>query len=680
MGWRSLEVLVLVSLAIAQPLFSLFGSNATYLAAHDLIGSDLVWFALTIVVVPTLLIIAVEAIVQIVDPRAAMYVHAGVIGILLGLLVGPPLNRLLGIEGAVSVVVLVALIVGATVLVARVELATRVVRYGFFAPVLVLVLFLVLSPASRLLDSAVAVSELTSTPADAPIVWVTFDQFPLSYLVDDQGEIVEERYPNFARLADVSTWYPNTSSIATATGASNPAGLSGLYPSGELPVASAYPNNLFTLFANTHEVLADEYVTQLCPDSVCRSEPRSGGRDSLWPDTRAVFVRTLLAPGVADRFVPRVDDRWSGFGSELDYEGDVFIADEVQNGADIKSQRANKGDDRLRFQDFLDGIVSDELPTVHYIHLFQPHEPLRFLPTGQRITPARSFTVDEEGRWPDNQEMMDQRIQQYVLQAMHADREVGRLLDRLEETKLLDDALIVVVSDHGVASLPGALNRTFSPDTMDDLLPVPIFIKRPGQDAGETDRRLAQQTDILPTVLDIMGVEEGSRPSLDGTSLLGPADPTRSARILGKDGMRVLDRPPNVLESPSIERISSLIPDPANPYAFGPDANLVGQSVASLRVGESELSISLGMEKQLQEVDPDGAYVPANVFGTVSGGDRPSQLAVGVNGTIAGVGGSFFNDGWQMTIIVDPAYFVFGRNDVQIFEVSNDGLKLISAD
>ena len=134
MGWRSLEILVLVSLAVAQPLFSLFGENATYLAAHGLIGSDLVWFALTIIFVPALALAGVVAPFELVNPRLASHLHTAVVGVLLGLLFGPPINRLLGIDGPVSVVVLIALMVGGVLLVARFELVTRAIRYGANAP------------------------------------------------------------------------------------------------------------------------------------------------------------------------------------------------------------------------------------------------------------------------------------------------------------------------------------------------------------------------------------------------------------------------------------------------------------------------------------------------------------------------------------------------------------------
>ena len=139
----------------------------------------------------------------------------------------------------------------------------------------------------------------------------------------------------------------------------------------------------------------------------------------------------------------------------------------------------------------------------------------------------------------------------------------------------------------------------------------------------------------------------------------------------------VLERQPDVLQSPTMAWIASLMADAGNPYAFGPDAALYGQKAAPLVVGDSELSISLDMAEQYADVDPTGAFVPANVYGTLSGAERPTRLAVAVNGTIAGLGSSFFNDGWQVTIIVDPSFLSAGDNDLQVFAVDPEGLRPI---
>src|SRR3954467_11595640 len=41
------------------------------------------------------------------------------------------------------------------------------------------------------------------------VVFVVFDEFPADDLLRPDGSIDAERFPNFARLASISTWFPN---------------------------------------------------------------------------------------------------------------------------------------------------------------------------------------------------------------------------------------------------------------------------------------------------------------------------------------------------------------------------------------------------------------------------------------------------------------------------------------
>jgi len=51
----------------------------------------------------------------------------------------------------------------------------------------------------------------------APIVMVVFDEFADTALLNAKHQIDRERNPNFAALADDSTWYRNASSVADMT-------------------------------------------------------------------------------------------------------------------------------------------------------------------------------------------------------------------------------------------------------------------------------------------------------------------------------------------------------------------------------------------------------------------------------------------------------------------------------
>ena len=65
---------------------------------------------------------------------------------------------------------------------------------------------------------------------------------------------------------------------------------------------------------------------------------------------------------------------------------------------------------------------------------------------------------------------------------------------------------------------------------MPDMLPVPLFIKAPGQRQGRTVADAHLQTiDILPTIADLLGVEIPWR--VDGHSGLGPGANRRAGLL-----------------------------------------------------------------------------------------------------------------------------------------------------
>src|SRR3954452_11745157 len=80
----ALHLFVLSAFAVAQPLFDLLGRNAEFFGARGSTGVDVVLFALTLLVVPPALLLAVEAIVP---RRARSAVHAFFVAALVGLIV-----------------------------------------------------------------------------------------------------------------------------------------------------------------------------------------------------------------------------------------------------------------------------------------------------------------------------------------------------------------------------------------------------------------------------------------------------------------------------------------------------------------------------------------------------------------------------------------------------------------
>ena len=428
---------------------------------------------------------------------------------------------MIGWDGALSLMAFLGLVIVGSVLFMRLQVVPTAIRFALPAPIVFVAWFLFVSPASALVIEQGDVAVRSNSVESTSVVWLIFDQLPLSLMIEPDGSIAEERFPHFAELARTSTWYPRATTVISSTGIAVPSSLSGTFvPSGTLPVVSATPVNLFTIFGGSHAIRATETFTQLCPDSLCRPAPEKSAPDvgSLWADTLIVLVRLLVPDAVADRLVPEINDRWADFGRVETEDIDLTIEGEATTPEEVQEHRT-RGDDRALAENFLDGLRTSSEPTVHYLHIEKPHEPLLLLPDGRSFDPCTCFRVDEEGAWPEAPEMATQRLQQYLLQALYVDSFVGEVLDAMEASGLNDDAILVVISDHGASLRPGSKNREIDAENVNDILPVPMFVRRPGQTVGGVGTRTTQLIDLLPTIVEELGLSSDDF-ELDGVSLL----------------------------------------------------------------------------------------------------------------------------------------------------------------
>ncbi|MFC7222226.1 sulfatase-like hydrolase/transferase [Halalkalicoccus sp. GCM10025322] len=96
------------------------------------------------------------------------------------------------------------------------------------------------------------------------------------------------------------------------------------------------------------------------------------------------------------------------------------------------------------------------------------------------------------------------------------DDQIGRILDALEEEEGLDDAMVVHASDHG--DFVGN-HRQFNkgPLMYEDTYRIPLQVRWPGVvEAGSTCEAFVSLHDLMPTFLDVAGVEA---PGVDGRSI-----------------------------------------------------------------------------------------------------------------------------------------------------------------
>ena len=100
------------------------------------------------------------------------------------------------------------------------------------------------------------------------------------------------------------------------------------------------------------------------------------------------------------------------------------------------------------------------------------------------------------------------------------DTSLKSLFAELKQAGLHDNTLIIVTSDHGEAFGEHHLMAHAVGHVYQELVHVPLLIKYPHQTAAQRITDLAGQVDLMPTVLDVVGV---SRPAkLQGRDLRLP--------------------------------------------------------------------------------------------------------------------------------------------------------------
>ena len=630
----------------------MLGRNAEFFAARDSTSWEIVLFAAAVVLLPPALLLGVELLVALVDERAASILHLAFVGALVALVALQALRRIADPRAAAALTL--ALVLGgvAAVAYARVPHARSFLTVLAPAPLVFLTLFLFFSPMSELVLSSEPAAHAANVSSDTPVVMLVFDELSTVSLLDERSEIDEERYPGFAALAGGATWFRNAATVDAWTVNAVPAVLTGLYPEhGRLPVYSEHPNNLFTLLGDSHRLRASESLTRLCPRSLCPHRSESFGRrmQGLFTDAGLVYLHRTLPPDLRDG-LPSVSGTWGAF-----LEG---------------AQEQNRT--RLAvFRSFLASITDGPRPVLAYAHIMLPHFPWEFLPSGKRYSGDSGEIPGFEGTaWGDDEFLVEQAHQRYLLQLGFADRLVGELLARLRSSGLYEHALVIVLADHGVSFRPNDRRRAFTETNLEDVAFMPLFVKVPGQREGRIVDDAVQTVDVLPTIADVLTTDVPW--SMDGTSLLTPRAREQYVLVGDRRTLRVNADALLARREAALDEEQQLFGSTL--YGIGPNRELIGRVVGEYP--DSEVSADVDQADELRAVDPSAAYVPARLTGRIDGGDGPRDLAVAVNGRIEAVARSYLVGGEErLSVLVPEASLRTGTNEVRLFWVTT-GLEL----
>ena len=347
-------------------------------------------------------------------------------------------------------------------------------------------------------------------PADIPIVWLIFDGVPLAMLLDSGLQVDRKLFPNFARLADMAYWFRNVTTSYMSTNHSVPVAISGtvIERKTNRPYDfERFPRNIFTMFGDDRRIIAYEPVTRLCPPSLCekRSIPTGLRLRRLFNDVKVVALHMVL-PNATAFGVPPLGDRWA------DFETDQGSA---QRGSKLPVAYWTFG--RIEtFKESVEEIPAGNPALLYFHHIIFPHPPYQFFNDGRyyNLIYDTPKGLDGDGIWGESGYLAKLGYQRHLYQAGYADQLLGLLLDKLEETQLFEKALIVVMADHGTSYHAGRGRRDFragqgrrESQPIEDIALVPLFIKVPGQRKGLVSDAAVQTTDIMPTVLRVLGDE-----------------------------------------------------------------------------------------------------------------------------------------------------------------------------
>ena len=666
---RAIQLTALWAYGVSQPIFSVLESNPEFLVVRGSSRVEVLAFAVTLCLGVPIAALACEWLVSRISARAGDISHF----VFIGAFLFPSAVRLVAVLIPAAPELIAASIAVCVIGVAS-YIRWRGVRlflgYSIVLPVLGFVGFVHGVPLTT--DRAEAADVTVRTPV--PIVLVIFDEFPVTSLLRQDGEINGERYPHFGELARTTTWYPNASTVHESTPNAVPAILTGQMPRpGQLPLLSDHPENVFTLLANGYEFQVQEMVTHLCPTQFCvrQQTPLWRLMGGLFSDVGIVYLHGLLPDSVA-LGLPSIDQSWGNFRQQ----GQIQAAQNQQQVLDIFSRGlfVPEPEEYQRFLASMDGHQS--AATLYAIHLFQPHAPWSFLPSGNQYGFGERIdgTRDHESVWERNAWLVTQGLQRHLLQVGYVDSLLGRLIDELKRKGLYDKALIVVTADHGASFVPGGNRRRVDAQNVADIAGVPLFVKYPGQRAGVKDPRIARSIDILPTIADVVGTRLPWH--VDGRSLRRTA-PDRRYVLVGRiDGTFVRAATSTVrrMRRSTVRSMAERFGEGRDSlYRIGRAKALLGRSIKPGRPGKrSAVTVRLDKPEWLTNVRKSSQYVPSRISGWVDKGQLGPgiELAVAVNGRIAALTQVFEDRGRQrFRALVPLSAFRDGFNRVDVFAV-----------
>lgn len=662
--------LALTTVAIAQPILGLYGSQLSVFTSAQFEGMRVVWFALVMLVGPALILFALDIALSLTWKSRGLQIHYALV--LVGhwaatsaLLRSLSLNHWtldLMLTGAVAVLLTVLYAQRVTV---RAWLLMMSPMAAVVAAVFVVsassIVFLTNADAEGKFEASTAAPNTPLPTKDISVLWLVLDEAPLFPLLNTDGRVNANRFPGFAALANESTWYRNTVATTQRTSEAVPAMLTGAWPVIKTqPVFENYPRNLFTLMAGNKDLDVNEMFA-LCPTNLCPSKARPRTSFPAFMKDSLIVLGHTLFPADLRGTLPPIDEGWGNFQEPKGTENGIANFSHVTEIQNV--------------QKIIDRAATTKKPTVHFSHALIPHRPWD-IAADLRM----SSTMSKDPRKNSSVERLRDNYQAHVRQYVATDTLVGEMVATLKKSNNWDRTMVIVTSDHGLTFTPGeSLRDKINPknrDTLEDIFRVPLFIKYPQQQSAAVNDCPVSSVDLLPTVSAATGISAGW--ITDGVDLLSkcPVRTSRTVKWFGGETSVTSGIDELMLRVMHYNKWIPANGNAADIYKTGRSGSLLGTRTPS------EFNQSVGLAWTLNDADAFqkvGAnrfeFVPTRAAGRIileATVPADTEGLIAIDGVFVGVvselsGASPSEPGTFYSSALDPQYIGKGAHTVEMW-------------
>ena len=572
-GWVTAFLVV----AFLVPLNSAIGANPFFLRTHEVSG----WlWIITQIALIAVVFVALWLVLALIRSKASARAFDITASVLAFVIAWFSAANGLGAEPHIAsafaswptwVWWVAALIVAAllTQLARKVSAGTIVMVFLTVAALLPVILATLGSASS----AVAAEATWTSSPGDRPsVLWVISDELNAHALVDSDGR-VRDAFPTLQGLQDQASAYTNVYGLSNKTERAIPAMMSGVSDIGsqsdDLMEALGESTGLLGSLASDINITWSSGIFAPPPGaSRCNTDQQSiaGRAGTFGADVAAILGNTALIEPLRGKFPP-IEAKWRDFWSEVG-----------QGWASTARQR-------------LICAVDEGGPFFAIWHTLLTHNPYAY---GRDGSPLVEGSVQDYGTidiglnrqgevTTDAVYELQRRL--YGNSVSNMDRRLASVIDVLKQSGRYDDTMIIFTADHGVALTEarrdgsgGEDERRVGADTEQmwgEIAHVPLIIKYPGQQEPEVIEAPRTSSQILPTVLDVLGAQLRAPWTMPPALDEDPEAITFTLRHNG-DWTSYPYAGPGRFDDWSD---SQTMLDPDYPYAVGIDPSLLGQAV-----------------------------------------------------------------------------------------------------